>query len=202
MKHSHPLIIGIDEAGRGPLAGPVAVGLVKIPRTFDWRLIPGVGDSKQVAPKNRAVIFNRAKVLKREGRLEYVVMLGTVKDIDKKGIATVIRSCIEKGLKKLQATPEDSFVKLDGSLKAPIGFAQETIIKGDSKEKVIGLASILAKETRDTYMIKEAKKYPGYDLEIHKGYGTTRHRHLIYKQGLCGMHRVSYCQNRSLWGKV
>lgn len=198
----HKYLIGIDEAGRGPLAGPVAVGIVKIPIGFDWNLIPGVGDSKQVTPKNRALIFSRAKELKKNDTLDYVVMLGTVKDIDQKGIARVIAVCIEKGLHKLHGTPEDSFVKLDGSLKAPSRFAQETIIKGDSKEKVIGLASILAKETRDTYMIKQAKKYPGYDLEVHKGYGTKHHRRCIYKNGLTAIHRVSYCQNRSLWGKV
>ena len=112
-------LLGVDEAGRGPLAGPVAVGMVRVSLDFDWTLIEGVGDSKKVTPKNREAIFRRAKELKKEGKLDFVVLLGSSKDIDKKGIAVVIRSCIENSLKKLKVKPEDSFVKLDGALRAP-----------------------------------------------------------------------------------
>lgn len=193
---------GIDEAGRGPLAGPVAVGVVVIPNNFDWKLIEGVGDSKKVTPKNREAIFRRAKELKKEGKLDFVVIMGTAKEIDKKGIAVVIRGCIEKGIKKLKVKPNDCFVKLDGSLRAPSEFSQETIIKGDSKELIIGLASICAKETRDAYMKRISKKLPKYEFEIHKGYGTKRHRQLIFKYGLSLEHRSNYCQNVHLWGKL
>jgi ribonuclease HII len=195
-------LIGIDEAGRGPLAGPVAVGMVKVPYDFDWTQIPGVGDSKKVSGKNRETIFVRAHQLQQEGKLDFVVLLGEVAQIDTKGISVVIKALIEKGLKQLKQTPEECFVKLDGSLKAPKEFMQETIIKGDQKELVIGLASILAKETRDTYMCELAELHPGYNFELHKGYGTKAHRRLIFKNGLSEAHRRSYCQNRHLWGKV
>ncbi len=195
-------LIGIDEAGRGPLAGPVAVGVVKVPVNFNWKLIPGVGDSKKVSAKKRAEVFKRAKKLKKAGKLDFVVVQMSARHIDTNGIARSIAVAIDRAIVKLQLNPKNCFIKLDGALRAPSQFAQETIIKGDSKELVIGLASIVAKETRDTYMYTAAKKYPGYDLEIHKGYGTRRHRQLIYKNGLSPLHRVSYCQNRTLWGKL
>lgn len=195
-------LVGIDEAGRGPLAGPVAVGVAVVSADFDWKLIPGVGDSKQVSAKKRAVIFKRAKELKKAGKLDFVVVQMSAKHIDSQGIARSIAVAIDRAIMRLQLNPKDCFIKLDGSLRAPFQFAQETIIKGDSKELVIGLASIVAKETRDTYMNTAARKYPGYDLEIHKGYGTKRHRQLIYKNGLSDIHRTSYCQNRTLWGKL
>jgi ribonuclease HII len=195
-------LVGVDEAGRGPLAGPVAIGVVKIPTKFDWGLISGVGDSKQVTAKKRAEIFKRAKELKKKGELDFVVIQMSAKHIDTHGISRSISLAIDKAVLKLQLNPNDCFIKLDGSLKAPLQFEQETIIKGDSKELVIGLASIAAKETRDTYMIRAAKKFPGYELDVHKGYGTKQHRQLIHKNGLSDIHRVSYCQNRSLWGKV
>jgi ribonuclease HII len=198
MKYS----VGIDEAGRGPLAGPVAVGVVKIPKDFDWTRIPGVGDSKQVSPKKRAEIFKRAQELRRMEELDFIVILMSASHIDTYGIARSIAIAIERAIKKLQLNPQYCFIKLDGSLRAPIAFSQETIIKGDSKECVIGLASIVAKETRDIYMMKMAKKYPLYELDVHKGYGTKRHRQLIFKNGLSEIHRTSYCQNRSVWGKV
>ncbi len=195
-------VVGIDEAGRGPLAGPVAVGIVVVSEDFDWRLLEGVGDSKKVTPKNREAIFGRAKELKKEGKLDFAVIMGSAKEIDKKGITIVIRNSIEKGLKKLKVRPEDCFIKLDGALRAPSEFSQETIIKGDSKELVIGLASICAKETRDTCMRDIASHFPGYQFEVHKGYGTKAHRLNIAKMGLTLEHRKTYCQNQHLWGKV
>jgi ribonuclease HII len=168
--------------------------MVIVPRDFNWNLIPGVGDSKQVTPKNREAIFRRAKELKKEGKLDFAVVMGSAKEIDKKGIAVVIRNSIEKGLKKLQVNPKECFVKLDGALRAPSEFSQETIIKGDSKELVIGLASICAKETRDEYMIKVSIKVPLYEFDKHKGYGTKRHRQLIFKNGPSQEHRKTYCR--------
>jgi ribonuclease HII len=188
-------LIGIDEAGRGPLAGPVAVGVVVVPKNFDWKLISGVGDSKQVSPKKRAEIFYRVKELKKEGLLDFVVVMGSAKEIDKKGIAVVIKGCIERALNKVKADPKKCFVKLDGSLKAPLVYSQETIIKGDAKELVIGLASICAKETRDTYMREIAMQFPAYDFAVHKGYGTKRHRDLIKRYGVSDEHRQSFCRN-------
>lgn len=194
--------VGIDEAGRGPLAGPVAVGVVKVPVDFDWAMISGVGDSKKVSAKKRGVIFNRAHELKAEGKLEFSVVMMDAIYIDQFGITQAIVDAITQSLGELAIKPQESFIKLDGSLKAPKEFRQETIIKGDQKELVIGLASILAKETRDTHMYTLAAQYPGYELDIHKGYGTKSHRRLIFERGLSDAHRRSYCQNRHLWGKL
>lgn len=203
--------IGVDEAGRGPLAGPVAVGLVLVPTYFDWSLLPGVGDSKKVSEKNRERIYSEALKLAKAGKLWCTVEMASAKAIDKQGIAVVIRGCIDKGLKTLLAEAKDTIhtpidwgmvqVKLDGSLKAPLYcIHQETIIKGDAKEKVIGLASILAKVTRDAYMCRLADKpaYASYQLAKHKGYGTALHRRTIAQNGLSPEHRASYCKNIKL----
>ncbi|MBY0538561.1 ribonuclease HII [Patescibacteria group bacterium] len=226
MKNSPKWLIGVDEAGRGPLAGPVSVGLVLVPANFDWKLIPGVGDSKQLSEKKREEIFKRAQVLQKEGKLRYVVEMVAADKIDSDGISVCIKKSIAKGLNALTTTrsylvlqntlenkqthkikstrqdlllePYEVMVKLDGSLKAPAEYVhQETIIKGDSKEKVIGLASIMAKVTRDRYMIQVAAKpeFVAYDFARHKGYGTRAHREAIALHGLSTQHRVSYCGN-------
>ena len=201
-------IIGIDEAGRGPLAGPVSVGVVLIPHDFDWDLIPGVNDSKKLSAKKREVIFKRALELVAAGELWYSVQMPTAKQIDTKGISVVIRAAMEKGLREVMAENprgplgfREVMVKLDGSLYAPAEFVhQETIIKGDAKEKVIGLASIMAKVTRDRYMEKITNKptLQVYNFAQHKGYGTLVHRTAIAKHGLSLEHRVSYCKNIKL----
>jgi ribonuclease HII len=130
--------------------------------------------------------------------------MASAKAIDKQGIAVVIRGCIDKGLRELSARQDleldwnKVMVKLDGSLRAPeYCVQQETIIKGDAKEKVIGLASILAKVTRDAYMCRLAEKstYAPYQFAKHKGYGTALHRRTIAEIGLSPEHRASYCKN-------
>jgi len=186
-------IVGIDEAGRGPLAGPVAIGVALIPSNFDWNLIPGVGDSKKVSEKNREVIFHRAKELKQKGLLDFAVVLVSAKIIDTKGVTFAVASGITKGLKKIDVDPNTVEVRLDGLLKAPEEYIhQKTIIHGDALEKSIGLASIMAKVTRDHYMVRIAKKYPLYNFHVHKGYGTLMHRNLIKKHRLSPVHRRSF----------
>lgn len=188
-------MIGIDEAGRGALAGPVAVGAVLVPHDFDWDLIPGVGDSKSIAPKKREAIYKRACELEREGSLTYAVALVPHKIIDTRGITFSVRKGIERCLIQLEPKPKHTFVKLDGLLKAPVHFKnQKTIIKGDVTEKEIGLASIMAKVTRDRYMVRATKRYPGYAFEVHKGYGTELHRENLVKNGLSVIHRTTYCK--------
>lgn len=195
-------VAGIDEAGRGPIAGPVAVGIAVVKDRFDWSLIPGVTDSKKLSEKKRAAIFAQAKALKKEGLLDYEVVLMSAKQIDKMGVSKAIAAAIEKGCTKLNLDKKRTYIKLDGLLKAPDVFSQETIIKGDQKEKIIGLASICAKEIRDAYMIKVDKKFPEYGFAIHKGYGTKNHRMMVCEKGMSTEHRESYCQNRHLWCKV
>lgn len=189
-------MVGVDEAGRGPLAGPVAVGVLVVPSGFDWKMIPGVGDSKKVSPKMRSAIFAQAQILKKQGLINYSVTLVSASVIDRKGITYAVHSGIEKSLKKLMLDPSICSVKLDGLLRAPEEFmTQKTIIKGDAKEKVIGLASILAKVTRDRYMERIAKKYPVYGFDIHKGYGTVKHRLSIKRNGASRVHRISFLKN-------
>jgi ribonuclease HII len=188
-------LVGVDEAGRGPLAGPVAVGIVVVPYDFDWRLIPGVGDSKQVKEKDREKVVMIARTLKRMGIIDFHVSLVSHTVIDRINIACAVERGIATCFKKLNLDPRRTYVKLDGLLKAPPEFKnQETIIKGDAKEKVIGLASILAKVTRDHHMVKLAQKYPLYGFEIHKGYGTANHRDSIRKYGLSRAHRTTFCR--------
>ncbi len=199
-------LIGIDEAGRGPLAGPVAVGVVLVPRDFNFDVIPGVGDSKKVSQKKREAVFKHAARLHKEGKLAYAVGMSSAKVIDSIGIVPAIQRAMNQALKKVTKNPRpglelekgEVLVKLDGGLKAPSEYVhQETIIKGDSKEKVIGLASIMAKVTRDRYMEKIAIKAPfvPYSFEVHKGYGTKAHRASIEKKGLSTEHRRSFCKN-------
>ncbi len=198
--------IGIDEAGRGPLAGPVAVGVALVKSNFSWtKELPGVNDSKKLSASKRDDIFLKAKQLKKKGLLDYQVVLMSAQIIDRIGIVPAITKAMHQGLKKIMQRSGlkeyQVFVKLDGGLRAPATYiSQETIIKGDAKEKVIGLASIMAKVTRDQYMEKLAvkKEFVVYDFAKHKGYGTKIHRESIAGNGLSLEHRVSFCRNIKL----
>jgi ribonuclease HII len=201
-KRKPRFLAGVDEAGRGPLAGPVSVGVAVIPHNFDWNRIPHVNDSKKLSEKKREEIYELARALKRTGELTYTVSLVSGVVIDRIGITKAVALGIERCFKKLSLDPRITHVKLDGLLKAPGAFEyQETIIKGDSKEKVIGLASIMAKVTRDRMMVRKARLFPEYSFEIHKGYGTKLHLDAINRHGLSWMHRTSFCKN-ALRGRV
>lgn len=188
-------LIGVDEAGRGPLAGPVSVGVVKVPSDFDWGLIPGVGDSKRIKPEKRAALFRQAKDLRHHRQLDFAVAMIGSSVIDEKGIVYAINLAMSRCLKRLKLDVTECHIRLDGSLHAPRGYSQETIIKGDATEPAIGLASIIAKETRDTYMRRIARRYSRYGFAEHMGYGTKAHRAAIAAYGKCPIHRVSYCKN-------
>ena len=208
-KTQYSYIIGIDEAGRGPLAGPVAIGAVIWKKDFYKNITKGDRnalleiknkDSKKLSPEQREVWFEKIKVWKEAGELDFHVALISNTIIDSKGISFAIKKGIQECLNKILSTsninPDTCLVLLDGSLKAPAEFLyQKTIIKGDEKEQVISLASIAAKVTRDKKMLELAKKYPNYSLEIHKGYGTTLHRNSLKKYGLSMVHRRSFCRN-------
>ena len=191
-------IVGIDEVGRGPLAGPVTVCVVFCETNLYKKLkkdkrLPAVGlDSKKLSTKNRE---KYAKILKYIG-LAYVVVSVSNKTIDEKGISFCIKKTMVEGIKKLKLNPKNCEILLDGGLKAPMEFKkQKTIIKGDEKEKIIAWASILAKVSRDTLMCRLAKKYPKYGFAENKGYGTLSHRKAIKKYGLSAVHRKSFCKN-------
>ncbi|MDD2935069.1 MAG: ribonuclease HII [Candidatus Pacebacteria bacterium] len=200
-------IIGIDEVGRGPVAGPVAVGAVLFSvenKTAMEERFSNFKDSKKLTPKKRNEWFENIKKAKDEGLLDYRVVFVDNKKIDEFGIAPSIRSCIKNSLKKITSTTstatglllEDYLILLDGGLKAPEEFVnQKTIIKGDEKEMVIALASIMAKVTRDALMCNLAKNYPKYELEKHKGYGTKAHMTAIKKHGISEIHRKTFLKN-------
>jgi len=209
-------IIGVDEAGRGPLAGPVSVGVAMVPAGFNWELLPGVNDSKKLTEHKRAEIFEVAKKLKKAGKLTYAVSLVSAKHIDTKGIVPSITKGMHRAIDRVMKDPFNCVinntinntinyamydVKLDGGLKAPAEFIhQETITKGDAKEKVIGLASIMAKVTRDRYMVHISNKteFVAYTFAQHKGYGTKKHREAIARHGFSSEHRKSFCKNIAL----
>ncbi len=195
MKQAAKYLVGIDEAGRGPLAGPVAVAAVVIKHDFDWSLIPGVTDSKKLSAEKRAEIFVLTKELRYHRHLNFSVAQVGPTVIDKHGITAAIDIAIKRCLNRLELNPQTAKVRLDGSLSAPKVYNQATIIKGDLLYPEIGLASIIAKETRDAYMKKIARRWSGYGFELHKGYGTKTHREIIRQRGLSPIHRASYCKN-------
>ncbi len=194
-------LIGIDEAGRGPLAGPVSVGVTMIKKDFYKELKKITKeiknkDSKKLSHQEREVWYEKMVVWRNEKKINFHVALIPAKVIDSKGISFAIKKAMKECLLVVQADCLNCKVLLDGSLKAPEEFLdQKTIIKGDEKEPVISLASIAAKVTRDQYMAKIASKFPLYGFEIHKGYGTLSHRKLIRKHGITALHRASFCKN-------
>jgi ribonuclease HII len=207
LRHGNRIMIthtlGIDEAGRGPLAGPVAIGVVKVHTDHEKKLknlvkkIKGK-DSKKLSPIQREEWFEKLQGWKQEKILDFHVALVSSQHIDTRGITHAIKFGMKICLRKVKAECESCSIKLDGSLKAPDPFIhQKTIIKGDEKEWVISLASIAAKVTRDRYMTKMAQNalYRLYKLEIHKGYGTQVHRALILKYGPSKLHRMSFLKN-------
>lgn len=187
--------IGIDEVGRGPLAGPVTLCAVAFrKRTID--IFNGVKDSKQLTEKKRGEWLKKIENEKQKGNIIYSLSSQNNKLIDHKGISLVIKDAIKNCLDELKLNPQESFVLLDGSLRAPEQYIyQETIIKGDEKEQIIGVASVIAKVNRDAFMCARALQYPEYGFERHKGYGTKSHYEAIIKHGLCEIHRRSYLKN-------
>lgn len=202
-------LIGIDEVGRGPVAGPVAVcaSLIlfnserklskKIRDSFESRDLPKLHDSKRLSKKGRE---DWQKVLIENEELKFEIGYMSAKEIDKRGIAVCIRLLVKKNLinlqKKIGFKLEEVLVLLDGGLKAPQEYLhQETIIKGDDKEPIISFASIHAKVSRDNLMTRLAKKFPEYNFETHKGYGTKKHIEAIKKHGATIHHRKTFLKS-------
>lgn len=186
-------MLGVDEAGRGPLAGPVAVGVVSVPEGFDVaREFPGVADSKKLSEKNREKIFTLLTARVARGDARVAVEFESAETIDREGIAAAVRRALSRGVNALAPDAALVRVQLDGALRAPPEYAQETIINGDELVPLISLASIAAKVTRDRLMVEAAKEYPLYGFEKHKGYGTRAHYEMLLKHGLCAIHRRSF----------
>lgn len=188
-------IVGIDEVGRGPLAGPVAVGAMvfrgKIPREF-----LAARDSKQLSPAARDEWFRKIRAAQRNGVLDFKISFVSAELIDRKGIAPAVRLALARTLGRLTLDPSHTLVLLDGSLRAPDHFLfQETIIGGDRTEPIISLASIAAKVLRDRKMTRLAREFPEYGFDIHKGYGTAAHIAALKKHGPSPLHRRSFIRN-------
>ncbi len=196
-------IIGIDEVGRGPIAGPVAVCALCLNPNFSTKDFKNFRDSKKLSHIQRLKWLEKIKAEKEKGTLAYKVSLESNKVIDKKGLTFAIKKALANSLESLNIKPKDCLVLLDGGLKAPEKYKnQKTIIKGDEKELAIALASIVAKVHRDTLMTNLARKYPGYSLEKHKGYGTKAHYQALKKLGLSSLHRQSFLKNTGLIKKA
>lgn len=187
-------VIGIDEVGRGPVAGPVAVCACAISLTqYKKRKWPGLTDSKKMTAKARNEWHKKAFELKQQSSIRYVTAYRSNIFIDRRGISVAIRECITEALKKLNLNPKDCAVLLDGSLKAPLEYKnQKTIIKGDQTEQIISFASVIAKVSRDKKMESLYKKYPKYNWFQNKGYGTKEHYKAIKKYGQTILHRKSF----------
>lgn len=188
-------IVGIDEAGRGPLAGPVAVGIVAVPSHFNTEeKLEGVFDSKQLTEKRRNELYKILCSLRSTQELNWTVSYSSHTVIDEVGIVPAVHRAIKKGLKALdEVAPQNCSVLLDGSLRAPSRFKdQSTIIRGDEKEPLISAASILAKVDRDNRMKSYAQTYTQYGFDAHKGYPTKQHYEAIKNFGICPIHRRSY----------
>jgi ribonuclease HII len=186
-------IVGVDEAGRGPLAGPVAAGVVLVPARYNLRKqFPGLDDSKKLSAKKREKLFEILKGKAIRGELRFCVCYSSHATIDRLGITRAVKRAVWNGVRKLALEPNNVRVLLDGLLLAPPEYAQKTIIHGDALEPAISLASIAAKVSRDRLMCRLAKKYPEYGFEIHKGYGTKAHYVALKRHGLCKIHRTTF----------
>lgn len=189
-------IVGIDEVGRGPLAGPVVVCACKIPESFDPVHFEGIKDSKKLSPQKREEWYLKISALKSKGELDFAFSFVSAAEIDSIGISKAIQKAIHESLGALKLSPESTQILLDGSLKAPERFeAQDTIIKGDEKVPVISAASIVAKVMRDRYMEEQSRAYPEYGFDAHKGYGTSVHIKAIRKHGASPLHRKSFLKS-------
>ncbi len=186
-------MLGVDEAGRGPLAGPVAVGVVAVPEGFDVaNEFLGVKDSKLLSEKRREKIFEMLTARVATGDARFSVQFESAESIDEEGIAIAVRRAVTRGVNTLALDSALVSVQLDGSLHAPAEYSQKTIIGGDITVPLISLASIVAKVSRDRLMCEFALTYPNYGFEKHKGYGTKQHYEMLKKYGLCVIHRRSF----------
>lgn len=189
--------IGIDEVGRGPVAGPVVVCACAIEvgvNTLEHYPKGKLLDSKKLTSLNRKTILEKINNLKEEGKIHFGIGYVDNKRIDEIGISPAIKESLKQALEALHraGVPRDSHVYLDGSLKAPQEYIQETIIKGDEKVPEISLASIYAKEFRDDLMKELAREFPLYHFENHVGYGTRAHYEALKLYGPTRLHRMTF----------
>lgn len=187
QKNGYKFICGVDEAGRGPLAGPVCAAAVILPTDCE---IEGLNDSKKLSEKKRELLFDIIK----EKAIAYNIAYGTLEEIEKYNILEATYIAMNRAINGLSQKPD--FALIDGN-RVPKGIAIpcETVVKGDMKSCSIAAASILAKVTRDRLMIEYGEKYLQYNFKKHKGYGTKEHYEAIKQYGVCEIHRLSFLKN-------
>lgn len=177
------LLCGVDEAGRGPLAGPVCAAAVIFPR---GTVIEGLNDSKKLSEKKREELYSTIC----DRALSYAIAFSSVEEIESLNILHATMLAMNRAIDELDPVPDLAII--DGNQAGDIMISHETVIKGDACCLSIAAASILAKVTRDRYMIEMAEKYPQYHFDKHKGYGTKLHYDAIRKYGPCPIHRNSF----------
>ena len=177
------IICGVDEAGRGPLAGPVCAAAVILPARL---VIPGLDDSKKLSDKRRRELMP----IIQESALAYGIAFASHAEIDQINILQATFLAMERALAQLKIKPDLALI--DGNRQKDFGINVETVVKGDSRSANIAAASVLAKVTRDNFMEEMAKQYPGYGFEIHKGYGTKAHYEALRNLGPSPIHRMSF----------
>lgn len=176
-------ICGVDEAGRGPLAGPVCAAAVILPPNT---IIDGVNDSKKLTEKKRETLFDVIK----ETAVSYSIAYASVEEIESINILNATMLAMKRAVEGLDVKAD--YAMIDGNKMPPLDIDGETIVKGDAKSMSIACASILAKVSRDRLLYEYAKEYPQYQFDKHKGYGTAAHREAILKYGPCPYHRMSF----------
>ena len=179
----YQVICGVDEAGRGPLAGPVCAAAVILPVGLE---ILGLTDSKKLTDKKRRELFPIIK----EQALAYGIALASHEEIDEINILQATYLAMERALAQLPAKPDIALI--DGNRAKDFGIPVRTVVKGDSLSANIAAASILAKVTRDDLMLEMAKEYPEYKFEVHKGYGTKAHYEALRQHGASAIHRQTF----------
>ena len=177
------IVCGVDEAGRGPLAGPVCAAAVILPRDLE---IEGLNDSKKLSDKRRRALFEQITAQ----AVSYGIAFATEQEIDEINILQATFLAMRRAMERLTVRP--SIVLIDGNRETDFGLPVRTIVKGDSLSANIAAASILAKVTRDDFMMQQAELYPQYGFDVHKGYGTCAHYDALRKYGPCPIHRRTF----------
>ena len=183
LSEGFTLICGVDEAGRGPLAGPVCAAAVILP---DGVVIPGLNDSKKLSDKKRRELFPIIK----EKAIAYSIAFADHREIDEINILQATFLAMQRAIDGLSVRPD--FALIDGNRQKDFGVPVQTIVQGDSRSASIAAASILAKVTRDDLMEQLSVQYPGYGFEIHKGYGTKAHYAALKDMGPSPVHRLTF----------
>ena len=184
------LVCGVDEAGRGPLAGPVCAAAVILPPDLE---IEGLNDSKKLTEKKRDALYDTIV----EKALAYGIAFATEQEIDEINILQATFLAMKRAMDQLSLRP--AMALIDGNRETDFGLPVRTIVKGDSLSANIAAASILAKVTRDRYMVQQDALYPQYGFGVHKGYGTKAHYEALREYGECSIHRRTFL--KKFYGK-